>query len=696
MNEHPVQWTAPSPLWAAATNATDPAVRQTFNRPAILRFGSDTFMDEFLAILENDPTQVTALVAQPETWRGPLPPVASTASLALTSPQSSLARQLQRLRLVAQRKRQGPAAGISAAPASLPASQTGLKLYQPAHQRYYMVASCLVCRLVGLPDRTLDSARQERVSFVVRRLVHPDQSQTTAPCDPDSCDEYALVQTPRGSVWRQVSKAHEHKGSVLIPGEEQLPLFAVHFRADDGHRRRLLAGLIPVGKREAYLGAAKEANGQVPGEQATGSPGGSGVSPTDPRMILLYTQVTEPWKRLLERAEAVRVLHEGEPSPLPPAPPPDPPPDPPAPTPGARHALLKTTREQIQTVSWYIVLDLVNYLKQYVPEVWKVVIGQQPATTLSDPNALNLLTALTGTTAHVDLITALTADSPIYTPEQVQPSLRRALQDVGAVEGALEGATAPYDREPDLTLPPPPGPSWPEWLFPLADPLAPAPLPPVSPAPTGTPLEAAQQRIDQLAELVRLALPLQAATPMPAPALASQQLLQARDGWFVLRCVFECPNCGPLEPPVVSIPTQPFRMAGFFDPDAPARPIRVALPIDTSPAGLRKFDKNTAFMVSDMLCGQIDRLKGLTLGDLVRSVLPWPFHKELSVPEKGPCTDPDDPSLSLGMVCSLSIPIITICALILLMIIVNLLDIIFRWLPYFFICFPLPGFKAKE
>jgi hypothetical protein len=202
--------------------------------------------------------------------------------------------------------------------------------------------------------------------------------------------------------------------------------------------------------------------------------------------------------------------------------------------------------------------------------------------------------------------------------------------------------------------------------------------------------------VDHLVELVRMALPLQTTAPMPAPALATQPLLEARDGWFVLRCVFERPNCGPLEPPVVSIPTQPFRMAGFFDPDAPARPIRIALPIDTSPAGLRKFDKNTAFMVSDMLCGQIDRLKGLTLGDLVRSVLPWPLHKELSVPDTGPCTDKDDPSLSLGMVCSLSIPIITICALMLLMIIVNLLDVIFRWVPYFLICFPLPRFKAKE
>ena len=72
-------------------------------------------------------------------------------------------------------------------------------------------------------------------------------------------------------------------------------------------------------------------------------------------------------------------------------------------------------------------------------------------------------------------------------------------------------------------------------------------------------------------------------------------------------------------------------MAGFFDPDAPARPIRIALPLDTSPAGLRKFDRNTAFMISDMLCGQIDRMKGMTLGDLVLSVLPWPFHKDLPV-----------------------------------------------------------------
>ncbi|MBC8076367.1 MAG: hypothetical protein H7Y32_09865, partial [Chloroflexales bacterium] len=164
--------------------------------------------------------------------------------------------------------------------------------------------------------------------------------------------------------------------------------------------------------------------------------------------------------------------------------------------------------------------------------------------------------------------------------------------------------------------------------------------------------------------------------------------------WFVIRCVFERPDCGPLVLPSVSAPTLPFQLAGFFDPDAPARPLRIALPIDTSPAGLRKFDKNTAFMISDMLCGQMDRMGKLTLGDLVLSVLPWPFHKDLPGGEGAPCQD--GAGGSLGMICSLSLPIITICALILLMIIVSLFDIVFRWLPYFLLCFPLPGRAAKE
>ena len=129
-----------------------------------------------------------------------------------------------------------------------------------------------------------------------------------------------------------------------------------------------------------------------------------------------------------------------------------------------------------------------------------------------------------------------------------------------------------------------------------------------------------------------------------------------------------------------------------FDPAAPARPVRIGLPIDPTPAGLRKFDKKTFLVMSDLLCGQVSRFKGMTLGDLVRSVLPWPLHKDLDVGKESACAK----GAGVGMVCSLSIPIVTICALILLMIMVSLLDLIFRWLPWFFMCLPIPGLKGKK
>ena len=102
--------------------------------------------------------------------------------------------------------------------------------------------------------------------------------------------------------------------------------------------------------------------------------------------------------------------------------------------------------------------------------------------------------------------------------------------------------------------------------------------------------------------------------------------------------------------------------------------MQVALPLDTTPAGLRKHDKNVAFVISDELSRQMARIKGL---------------KELTEGEVG------NPGIGLGFICSLSIPIITLCAFIVLMIFIALLNIIFWWLPFFKICFPIPV-PAKE
>jgi hypothetical protein len=206
-------------------------------------------------------------------------------------------------------------------------------------------------------------------------------------------------------------------------------------------------------------------------------------------------------------------------------------------------------------------------------------------------------------------------------------------------------------------------------------------------------VENAAAKIDILTAKVFHALEPNAESDAPRPPFAFRVAKALREtegdaGWYVVRFVYTRRDCGPLHPPTLSAPTQRFQLANFFDPDAPARPIRISLPIDTSPAGLRKFNKNTAFVISDLLCGQIQRAKGLGLIDLVLAVLPWPFHKDLPSGSSGPC--------NLGMICSLSIPIITICALIILTIMVTLLDLIFHWLPWFVICFPVLGFKGKK
>jgi hypothetical protein len=77
----------------------------------------------------------------------------------------------------------------------------------------------------------------------------------------------------------------------------------------------------------------------------------------------------------------------------------------------------------------------------------------------------------------------------------------------------------------------------------------------------------------------------------------------------------------------------------------------------------------------------------------VLSVLPWPFRKSLGGSEARPC---GDAGASFGMILSLSIPIITIAGLLLLIIIVKLLDIIFRWLPYFITLIPIINVNTNE
>jgi hypothetical protein len=143
-------------------------------------------------------------------------------------------------------------------------------------------------------------------------------------------------------------------------------------------------------------------------------------------------------------------------------------------------------------------------------------------------------------------------------------------------------------------------------------------------------------------------------TPPTAAAVPESRFAADPDARYVVRCVFERPTCRPPHPPTVSQPSAPFTLATFFDPDAPARPISIVLPKDTSIGGLRKFTKN------------------------VQIVMPQSLRDQLQ------CGDHD---------LSFSIPIITLCATIVLMIFIVLLNIIFWWLPFLRVCKPKVKFS---
>jgi hypothetical protein len=741
-----VQWTTPAPLWSAAAMAAASAARRAaLQRPAILRFATDSFMQDVLALLENDPSRLGSLVAQPETWRDTIAQPAPVE----TAPRFAL--PLQRLRLAAENKRARLLGGGSSLPSASATTQTvatgsfrsrkpkTLKLYQPAHQRYYMIASCLVCGRAGLPDKALDHGREESATFVLRRMfpstvkdatgksvpfVNPQTGAVdpviTLPAFDATWEEYALVTTVDGDTgWQKVVGATnatgDAVGEVLVAGEEQLPLFPLNYTDDAARRRRVLAGLIPVGKREAYMSAAALLQSQLSAKMMNAAAESGGASQpenelVDPRMMALWRDVTEPWKVLLQRADAARAAVE--PLVWPPShavivPSKDEPFDDPA----AKAASIKSTRELIQTGSWYILLDFAKYLEENLPNVWAAITApgaSNPAALSNDPAALDVYNALLSTKLAGWRASALELTPFPYPSVKVKQNLVAALRAVAledsnpTAEDRLESAKTSYDRNKvvvgDTTFP--------SFLFPLAhaeldtsqpggDELGPVPVVTLNPATVAgeSKLDKSGRKVNALAGLVKLALPKRAAPVASRLPLAAQRPMDTRQGFFRIRCVYQRPLCGPIDPPLVSAPSREFQLAGFFDPDAPARPIRIGLPIDTSPAGLRKFDKNTAFMMSDMLCGQIARMKGITLGDLIRTVLPWPLHKDLSVPDGGACVQ--GAGLEVGMICSLSIPIITICALILLMIIVSLLDIIFHWMPFFLICFPLPGFSSK-
>jgi hypothetical protein len=609
IQEGHVEWTMPAPLWPLTGDPSDAANRLRFRTPTILRFASDSFMQDFQDLLTTQPYRLQEFIAAPETWSSP--PNEPQAAPRKTGLALKLlrARESAVLRLQA---RGSPVIGQSQTSGAL----KRLKLFQPAHQRFYLVATCLVCRTLGLPDRRIDAGAQETATFVLRRLQPRADADPNNP-DPRDCDEFAFA----AGSWQAVSDP-----ATLVTGEEPHPLSPFTYVEEDQRRRRLLVGLIPVGDRERLLQVPQQ--GQAP--------------PIDSRQMMLKSQVIGPIANLEALANATVTAATMPPVTNPATP---------RPTDNDLKNIRTRGNDQIQVVSWYILLDLARFLETNVNALWQQIHNKGDGRNL--PPAL----------AAVWNTLSQTGDSGT--------NMVQALRQAYDAASLLETVKTPYDSTaPGGTD------GWPNFPFRFY-------------SATEGGLQELQPKLvrkDFEAQIVA-ALGSNPNPPLPVRSVAQASTNSAEPVWFTIRCVLERPNCGALTPPLASEPTVAFQLAAFFDPDAPARPIRIGLPVDTTPAGLRKFDKNTAFVMSDTLCGQVNRMSGMTFGQLILSVLPFPLHQDLGG-GGGPCA-------SGGMVCSFSIPIITICALILLIIFVKLLDIVFFWMPFFQICLPPLNLNAK-
>ena len=166
-----------------------------------------------------------------------------------------------------------------------------------------------------------------------------------------------------------------------------------------------------------------------------------------------------------------------------------------------------------------------------------------------------------------------------------------------------------------------------------------------------------------------------AAAVSPAAPTDVPKLDAAGDARYVLRCVYRRPLCPPSLRDVVSDPSERFTIAPFFDLDAPSRTVTVSLPLSTRIRDLRRYPHGVTFLFSDELSRSMSRVSSL----------------KGALDGKAEAGRP----LGLGMVCSFSIPIITMVALLLLMLIVTLLNFVFGWLPYLRVCLPVP-FKAQR
>jgi hypothetical protein len=114
--------------------------------------------------------------------------------------------------------------------------------------------------------------------------------------------------------------------------------------------------------------------------------------------------------------------------------------------------------------------------------------------------------------------------------------------------------------------------------------------------------------------------------------------------------------------------SRPFTIAPWYDTNPTASPAQVLIP---EIKDVSRIKPNVAFKVPESIFNVIERNK--KLDGLGR---------------------PGVPEIGLGWICGFNIPIITLCAFILLNIVLGLFNIIFSWMAFVKICIPFPTVSA--
>jgi hypothetical protein len=495
-----------------------------------------------------------------------------------------------------------------------------LKLYQPLHGAYYLVTGSLVCRKLGLPDRTVLRKNGEKTSFVLRRTI-TDSNNTNV--------EYGWVKDSTlssGGSWLPVGS------NLLLPNEERQPMHPVKTcaplplttgilpasaRQTACDQRTVYYGYIPVASREKYLTPIADPVGTLQSIIDAGGPN----APGDPRLDDLNTRVIEPWLSFY-------IKPAGNPSaPLPPA-------------------------DQRGPISFYLLLDLLDFLQQNLHSIFEALgtdgSSLNDASYASRKALFNELRSIIkdqhkdGSDVFLsDLLNGLKPYLPLVQSQQGNEPADLSTYNL---------YSAQHDANHD-----PNNRSWKDVSENNAAYLTP---------PNGAFYKLFSAALEEeKKEKKKKGQPWLTVPPAVSDMLKEDP---ATGDMYFIRLVYEHDPCTP----VLSQFSDSFTFARFVDPDAPARHIHIELP-SIKPRDLRKFKHGVGMEMSPELCGLMNSLTS-PLGILSGG----------GISLQGPC--------GLGSICSFSIQILFIIAFILMFIFLILLNIVFWWIAFFRICFPVP------